>query len=401
VFTSTPPLIIDGRDELTEAGNSVNDILSQTKNTVAAFHRSQDSLSELIKQIQTTAAGVAFASESLGKSARAAESASAEIAESVREIEAASADASQGANEVAIGSSAQAEAISNGAALLQRLSMTVRQAAKDAEGASQAVQTATTAATTGAETVEQSLAGMAGIRQTVLESAEIIGQLGQESSQIGIIVSTIEDIAMQTNLLSLNAAIEAARVGEAGNGFAVVADEVRKLAVRSRLATSEIKVIVDKFQARTSEAVKAMDGGVQGVEAGSALAEKAGQALSEIQISVAAVSERMDGIRTATSDITETSSLVSHQINDLAAVVEEASAAAEEMSASVSEVSSSISDVNAASETQQRSIAELTEASQHLLTVARQLEVGASRFMISSDESEKQKKGTPALRLVA
>lgn len=384
VLTGTTPLALDRRDELGEVAASFNAMLAKTEATIGSFRMCQASLSDLVRHLQATAADVGTASQSLAATAGEAGQTGAEITQSVQEIAAASGQAAQGADEVAKGSVAQATSLAQSADLLLRLTQTVQGVSGDAECATAAVDEATEAARTGTATVERSLAGMAGIRQTVQETAQVIGELAQSSARIGTIVSTIEEIADQTNLLALNAAIEAARVGEAGRGFAVVADEVRKLADRSRGATAEIKELVDEVQARTSSAMAAMDGGVSEVEAGSALAQQAGEALAGIERSVSAVSGFMAGILAGTQEITTASEEVSHEITEVAAVVEEASAAAEEMSASAGEVAVSIGSVVSASTRQEASVNRLVAASQELSAVAEDLERTADRFCVGA-----------------
>jgi methyl-accepting chemotaxis protein len=238
------------------------------------------------------------------------------------------------------------------------------------------------------------------IRSTVAESARVIDGLGESSRQIGTIVQTIDAIAEQTNLLALNAAIEAARAGEAGRGFAVVADEVRKLAERSGAATREIGALIAEVQARTGEAVAAMEGGTREVETGAALAEEAGSALAQIQQAVATVTEGVQGIFAAASEMSSTSEQVSRSIQEVAAVVEETSAAAQEMSASAEEVSASVQTVAATTEQQTASLRGLVTSAEQMSGIAADLEAAVSRFRTEPATDETPEK-TPLTLLKA
>lgn len=135
----------------------------------------------------------------------------------------------------------------------------------------------------GGEAVRRTIDGMNTIRETIQDTSKRIKRLGESSQEIGNIVALIEEIAEQTNILALNASIEASRAGEAGRGFAVVADEVQKLAERSSNATKQIEVLVSTIQSDTNEAVVAMERSTTDVVGGSLLAQNAGAALVEIE----------------------------------------------------------------------------------------------------------------------
>ena len=388
IKADVPELEINTQDELGDVGLTANSILVSMRRTVFSFQASQKSLSRLIRSLQSTASYVNHASQSLSETAKDAVNSSAAIGHSVKDINSASSQAALGAHEVAKGSNLQAVAVSQSAALMQKLTRAVIATTDDAHLAAKAVDRASIAAVSGSETGAKSLNGMQNIRTTVIDSAQVIGQLGESSAKIGSIVSTIEDIASQTNLLALNAAIEAARVGEAGRGFAVVADEVRKLADRSRIATAEIKALVEQVQERTAIAVAAIEGGVRDVEAGGVLAREAGGALEEILSEISSANTRVVGILNATNEILATSQEISGQITEVAACVEEASASAEEMSSAVDAVSSSLQNVTSASVEQERSVAQMVNASHELSSIAQELDISAAEFKLSDQETD-------------
>ena len=173
---------------------------------------------------------------------------------------------------------------------------------------------ATEVAASGAQVVDQTVTGMARIAERVQGSAKIVEELGRRSNQIGEIIGTIEDIADQTNLLALNAAIEAARAGEQGRGFAVVADEVRALAERTTRATREIGEMIKSIQKETTSAVSAMEEGVAEVERGTAGAAQSGEALQHILQRIDVVTQQINQIATAAEEQTATTTEVSRNI---------------------------------------------------------------------------------------
>ncbi|GFO58397.1 chemotaxis protein [Geomonas silvestris] len=174
----------------------------------------------------------------------------------------------------------------------------------------------------GAHIVQNTVEGMERIAERVQHSAAVVEQLGVRSDQIGSIVATIEDIADQTNLLALNAAIEAARAGEQGRGFAVVADEVRALADRTTKATHEISQMIRSIQAETRQAVQAMEQGVQEVHSGTLEAARSGNALEEIQRRIVEVTQQINQIATAAEEQSATTREISDSLQQISGTVQ-------------------------------------------------------------------------------
>jgi methyl-accepting chemotaxis protein len=205
------------------------------------------------------------------------------------------------------------------ASAITEMSQTCIDVAENADHASQSAKETTSAAHNGFDTVAEVMAEMRKIVESVQESSITIGKLGQSSKQIGEIVGTIEDIADQTNLLALNAAIEAARAGEQGRGFAVVADEVRALAERTTKATKEIGVMISAIQGDTARAVTSMMTSKHQVDSGLGKAEEASNALQHIVEISNKNMEMICVIATATEEQSAVTSQVSDSVEQIAA----------------------------------------------------------------------------------
>lgn len=210
----------------------------------------------------------------------------AKVLERVRK---AAVDVQSSANEILIaseemstGAIQQDQEITNTSSAVEQLTVSMKQVSNNAEASAEAARRALDAAEQGNRSVRDTLEGMQRIRSSVQATAKRIKALGDRSLEISEIVNVINDITEQTNLLALNAAIEAARAGEAGRGFAVVADEVRKLAEHSRNATKDIAALIKAIQAETNDAVIVMEEGTKEVEIGAKLADQAGKALDAI-----------------------------------------------------------------------------------------------------------------------
>ncbi|GAB4293956.1 MAG: methyl-accepting chemotaxis protein [Desulfuromonadia bacterium] len=204
----------------------------------------------------------------------------------------------------------------------EEMASTSADIANNCHAAAQSSERASSAAQEGAQVVQSTITGMNSIAERVRSSAGVVEELGTRSDQIGEIVRTIEDIADQTNLLALNAAIEAARAGEQGRGFAVVADEVRALAERTTRATREIGEMIKAIQLKTKEAVAAMEEGVREVERGTSDAGRSGEALALILEQVNTVTLQINQIATAAEEQTATTREISTNIQQISDVVE-------------------------------------------------------------------------------
>jgi methyl-accepting chemotaxis protein len=174
----------------------------------------------------------------------------------------------------------------------------------------------------GSDIIHAAADEMVNISTTVNESSRLIQDLGQQSTQISRIVNVIKEIADQTNLLALNAAIEAARAGEQGRGFAVVADEVRKLAERTSNSTMEITAMIDKIQTGTRLAIQSMDAGVTKVSAGAALAQQAEDAITQIKNGVEHVVNSVNEISASLKEQARSNSENAHKVESIAGLSE-------------------------------------------------------------------------------
>lgn len=199
---------------------------------------------------------------------------------------------------------------------------------------------ATQTAHAGSDVVNHAVMSIQRIAVKVQESAKTVESLGTRSEQIGNIVGTIEDIADQTNLLALNAAIEAARAGEQGRGFAVVADEVRALAERTTKATREIGEMIKSIQQETKSAVNAMVEGVHEVERGTEEAARSGQALEDILSQVGDVTSQINQIATAAEEQSATTNEISKSMHEITQVVTDASSSSNDTAKAASELAS-------------------------------------------------------------
>jgi methyl-accepting chemotaxis protein len=250
-------------------------------------------------------------------------------------------------SDIASNTKEQSNQTTHAAASMEELSSSFVDVTKNASHAVESAKEATNLAINGGKIVGETIQGMNRIAESVQSSAATIGTLGKSSEQIGEIIKVINDIASQTNLLALNAAIEAARAGEQGRGFAVVADEVRKLAEKTTSSTSEIGDMIKNIQIEANKSVEAMETGTKDVESGVELSNEAGKALNQIVEAVQRVNDMITQIAAAAEEQSTTGEEVASNIDSVASITNSTADDAAMSSAYSSQFSSMASDLKA------------------------------------------------------
>jgi methyl-accepting chemotaxis protein len=293
-------------------------------------------------------------SKSFNTMAEAFSQALARVAASSHQVAAAASKVNTTAERIATGAEEVAAQAGSVATAGEEMSATSGDIARNCQFAAEGAERATQTARDGFEVVKHTIDGIKYRGGKTRENALIIESLGGKSEQIGAIIGTIEDIADQTNLLALNAAIEAARAGEQGRGFAVVADEVRALAERTTRATKEISEMIKAIQAETKQAIASMEEGVRGTERG---AEEAAQ----LEISLNAILEQVND--------------VAMQVNQIATAAEEQTATTSEISSNMIQITQVVHDTASGAHESAKAAADLHDNAEELQRLVRQFQV--------------------------
>lgn len=376
--------------------------------TARAVNQMVTSLRSLIHEVRTSAADILDSSTTLGEVSEQAGAAAAQVAsamqhlaaggtsqaESASAVQGVMADLQEAIRQVAAGAETTTREIHQAGQALHDVVAETEQMAERASHEADVVGQGAQSASDGARAVQATTTGMLRVQEAVNRSAEQIDKLAQLLKQIGTITTAIADIAGQTNLLALNAAIEAARAGEHGRGFAVVADEVRHLAEGASNSAREIDNLVASIQAGADSVVEAMEAGLREVEAGVRQAGEANQILTQLQAASEASAQSVQEIAAAAAGASQRLQSMTQLFDSIVAVAEQNSATAEQMSAGAVEVRQSLDSVTsiaqdnaAATEEVSASVEEVAASGEEvsssaarLREIAQQLEAQVARF---------------------
>lgn len=383
-----------GHDEIAQMSESINQSLDTLSDTMGVVIASAASTSAAAGDLARTSNELGEASSQISQTVEQIAHGATQLAENMNQSESASSNLRtliQGVNSTSM---AQIEQLREATQSVRDVVEAIRSASESAGLASTEAASAESAATQGSATVASCIEGMQRIQQTNADAARMISTLGTESQKISTIIEAIDDIAAQTNLLALNAAIEAARAGEHGRGFAVVADEVRKLAERSSTQTQEIAALIQTIQKLTDDAVQATEASTLEVEQGVSLVNQAGNALDQIQSSVAqsvgqiaqvseaanAIDRRSSAVLEIFEELVEANSRSLKELEQMTAVSDQVSASVSDASAVSQETAAGTEEVSASIEEQAAGIQEMAASAEMLEQVARELAQATGRF---------------------
>ncbi len=401
----TQEITVNSADELGELAAQFNRMLANLRTLISNIRDNTHKVAGTSSGLSDTASKARQATErivtAIEDTVRAVEEGSEKQRESVEKAARVMDQFNLSLQQVASGAAEQAEHVGRASGYVNEIADEIHQVAESSRTVADSSASTAEAAQAGKEVITGTVDGMEKIRSIVQEAAENIDKLGSRSQQIGEIIQVIDDIAEQTNLLALNAAIEAARAGEHGKGFAVVADEVRKLAERSGKSTKEISDLVMTITRGIETSVSAMSVAVSEVDTVFTRAAEAGDMLREILNLAEKADKQVQQINESTLRISEKSRDMVSAIDTVAAIVEENSAVSCEMAAGSKDVrgmvtnigyvssqtSQAVRDVATSGEEMRSVVEKIATSSDVLADMAQQLDVMTGRFKLHKNDS--------------
>ncbi len=397
---ATGPLSVAFDDEFGRMAGAVNQLIGSLSSAQQALLQTNRGLREIVGRVQAEANGLSSISRQMGQAASQTRGVVLQVTQAVESVATGAHDTtlsarssneavdqlSQAIESIARGATEQTDQVQMAANTTTQMAANMDQVASNAQAVATASQQTRASAERGAQAVRDTVAGMQEIKTVVNEAASRVEALGRLGEQIGAVVETIDDIAAQTNLLALNAAIEAARAGEQGRGFAVVADEVRKLAERSQRETRSIAELIREVQHSTRDAVKAMEVGSVKVEQGTVKADQAGASLGEILAAVETTVDQVNSIAAAAQEVAAGARSVVNTMSSIVAVVEESSAATDKMAAQAGQVTSAIQSIVAVSAQNSAAAEEVSASAEEMSAQVEEMTTQAETLAASAEQ---------------
>ena len=356
----------DYKGDLNRLKDAINASLDNRIAVVFKLKQVAKDLNEASVQLTQASEQAGQATQQIATSSQQVAKGAADQAQALQETMKAVEQLSRAIDQIAKGAQEQAQMIEKNVQVVSQISTAIADVTNGAQKAAVGARTASESAQKGAGMTRETVKGMENIKKTMDVVSGKVNGLGERSKEIGKIVSAIDDIADQTNLLALNAAVEAARAGEQGRGFAVVADEVRKLAERSSIATKEIADLISGIQGGVTDTVNAMEKGTKEVDSGYELANKAGLALDDILERTKDVGMQVEQISSAAEELTAMSTEMVKLSDNISAIVEENTAATEEMAATAKQVSKSVEGVAGVAEENSAATEQVSAAAEEI-----------------------------------